>query len=62
MREPFSVMQLASQLAHVLAPPTVDTARRGPSSSSGSRQRANSARWSLAIWTGDWVMSGWLFF
>lgn len=35
--------------AHVLVPPPAPAARRGPSSSSGSRQRANSARWSLAI-------------
>lgn len=36
--------------AHVLVPPPAPAARRGPSSSSGSRQRANSARWSLVIW------------
>lgn len=36
--------------AHVLVPPPAPAARRGPSISSGSRQRANSARWSLAIW------------
>lgn len=36
--------------AHVLVPPPAPVVRRGPSSSSGSRQRANSARWSLVIW------------
>lgn len=43
-------------VAHVLVPPPAPAAQRGPSRSSGSRQRANSARWSLAIWTAGQVV------
>lgn len=40
-------------VAHMLVPPPAPAARRCPSISSGSRQRANSARWSQAIWEAE---------
>lgn len=43
-------------VAHMLVPPPAPAARRCPSISSGSRQRANSARWSQAIWEAEQVV------
>lgn len=42
-------------VAHMLVPPPAPATRRCPSISSGSRQRANSVRWSQAIWEAEQV-------